>query len=150
MSHSSVDKVGKKTYKRGNNITKVDGSLLIMTQSSFSYAACLVSDIGISDVCSFAGEEWKPGCTPPAAAAAAPAGNDAAAINTKIVAQGDKIRELKAQKAEKSVVTAEVNVLLALKGEYKKATGQEWKPGCVPPAAAAAAPSTGAGKRQSS
>lgn len=67
------------------------------------------------------GQEWKP-------AAAAP--NDAD-ILSKIAAQGEKVRELKAKKAEKSVVDGEVKVLLQLKADYKALTGQEWKPGVV-------------------
>ena len=50
------------------------------------------------------------------------------AVNTKIVSQGDKIREMKAAKADKASIKAEVDVLLALKAEYKGITGTEWKP----------------------
>ena len=50
------------------------------------------------------------------------------AVNTKIVSQGDKIREMKAAKADKTSIKAEVDILLALKAEYKGITGSEWKP----------------------
>lgn len=50
-------------------------------------------------------------------------------INEKIVAQGDKVRCLKAKKADKAIIDAEVKVLLALKAEYKASTGSDWKPG---------------------
>jgi len=60
-------------------------------------------------------------------------------IDAKIVAQGDKIRELKASKAAKDVIKPEVDILLALKAEYKAATGAEWKPAATPPAPAPAA-----------
>ena len=50
------------------------------------------------------------------------------AVNEKIVSQGDKIREMKAAKADKASIKAEVDVLLALKAEYKGITGAEWKP----------------------
>ena len=50
------------------------------------------------------------------------------AVNEKIVSQGDKIREMKAAKADKASIKAEVDVLLALKAEYKGITGTEWKP----------------------
>ena len=42
-----------------------------------------------------------------------------------------------------SDVQADVAVLLALKADYKNVTGADWKPGVVPPAAAAPAPTTG-------
>lgn len=49
----------------------------------------------------------------------------------EIAAQGDKVRELKAKKADKSAVDAEVKILLDLKTEYKSLTGQDWKPRAV-------------------
>ena len=81
-----------------------------------------------------------------------------AEIEAKIVAQGDKIRELKAAKAAKDVIQPEVNschknlhhyyvhcpmsmqvaTLLALKAEYKAATGEDWKPTAAPSKAAPA------------
>merc|ERR1712018_166201 len=50
------------------------------------------------------------------------------ALYAKVTAQGDKIRELKAAKAEKDAIMAEVNVLKQLKLEYKQATGKEYAP----------------------
>ncbi len=82
------------------------------------------------------GKEWKPGQAPaPSAAAAgsngepAASSSDSSELGDKISAQGDLVRKLKAEKAEKAKVTAEVEVLLALKKEFKEKTGQEWKPG---------------------
>ncbi|XP_037079288.1 bifunctional glutamate/proline--tRNA ligase-like, partial [Pollicipes pollicipes] len=93
------------------------------------------------------GQDWKPGMKIPEAAAATPAGANAAAdLNQKIGAQGDKVRQLKTAKADKATVDAEVKTLLALKAEFKAATGQDWKPGVqLPSAAPAAAPSASAG-----
>lgn len=45
------------------------------------------------------------------------------------------MRNLKTQKAPKADVDIAVKTLLSLKADYKTATGTEWKPGCVPPAA---------------
>jgi len=59
-------------------------------------------------------------------------------IEAKIVAQGDKIRELKVSKAAKDVIQPEVATLLALKAEYKAATGNDWKPPAAPKAPASA------------
>lgn len=63
------------------------------------------------------------------------------AVNEKIIAQGNKIRELKSSKADKAAIKAEVDVLLALKAEYKSIAGKDWKPetSAAPPAAAKAA-----------
>jgi len=57
-----------------------------------------------TDYKSATGQDWKPGCTPPAAAApAAPAAavSDAAALNDKIVKAGNDVRKLKSEKAAK-------------------------------------------------
>ena len=50
-------------------------------------------------------------------------------LDGKIVAQGDKIRKLKADKADKATLKPEIDALLSLKNDYKNATGKEWKPG---------------------
>ncbi|XP_076096577.1 bifunctional glutamate/proline--tRNA ligase-like isoform X2 [Mytilus galloprovincialis] len=94
------------------------------------------------------GSDWKPGCVPAstgAAPAAASNGGAAVDINDKISAQGDKVRQLKSDKASKADIDVAVKALLALKAEYKTATGSDWKPGCVPPSTGAppAASSTG-------
>lgn len=90
------------------------------------------------------GTDWTPG----AAAAVTPpkkeqsplpvsAGSDnnsaISEILQKITKQGEKVRDLKSQKAEKSAVDAEVKVLLALKADYKSLTGSDWKPGTTAP-----------------
>ena len=79
-------------------------------------------------------------------------------IEARIAGQGDKIRELKTSKAAKDVIQPEVAKLLALKAEFKAATGEpqpytlhstctlhtagnDWKP-----PAAAAAPAKAAAK----
>lgn len=57
-----------------------------------------------------------------------------------MAAQGDAVRDLKAQKAAKEDIDAAVKQLLALKAEYKEKTGQEYKPGDTPAAAAPSVP----------
>lgn len=47
----------------------------------------------------------------------------AAELNQKIIDQGNKIRDLKAAKADKNAIKTEVDTLLALKGEFKKVFG---------------------------
>ena len=51
------------------------------------------------------------------------------------MSQGDLVRKLKTEKADKPKVDVAVKNLLALKAEYKAATGSDWKPGVAPPAA---------------
>merc|ERR1739848_6520 len=58
----------------------------------------------------------------------------AEALDMKIKNCGDLVRKLKTEKAPKDKIKEEVNVLLLLKGAYKKKTGEEWKPGNTPPA----------------
>src|SRR5436190_529146 len=45
-------------------------------------------------------------------------------IDAQITAQGNKIRDLKRQKAAKAVIEAEVKTLLGLKAEFKKISGK--------------------------
>ena len=68
----------------------------------------------------------------------------AAEIDAKIKQQGDVVRDLKAKKADKAEVKAQVDALLALKAEFKAACGLDWKPGVQVPQDENAAPA-GAG-----
>lgn len=73
------------------------------------------------------GKEWKQGTvvSKPAAVASKSAEEE---LMRKIAEQGDKVRKLKSEKAEKPVVDVEVKLLVALKAEYKSLTGKDWKP----------------------
>jgi len=77
------------------------------------------------------GQDWKPGMAAKAASPAAKAGSPGPApeLSKQVAAQGDVVRKLKGDKAEKSEVDAAVKILLQLKADYKAATGQDWKPG---------------------
>ena len=68
---------------------------------------------------SVAGEPWQP-------APAQPADPKVAAIEAKVNAKGDDIRKLKAAKASKDEVMANVAELNALKAEYEAAAGKPW------------------------
>ncbi len=76
------------------------------------------------------GKDWKPGCHQPSAPTPAANSNNADELNQEITSQGNKVRDLKTNKAEKAAVDAAVAVLLQLKAKYKESTGQDWKPGC--------------------
>ena len=89
------------------------------------------------------GQDWKPGASPAPAKAASPAGaagsaGSAGDINNAIAAQGDAVRKLKADKAAKADIDEAVKKLLALKADFKAATGSDWKPGMEVPATAPA------------
>nr|CAH7725356.1 unnamed protein product [Callosobruchus chinensis] len=80
------------------------------------------------------GKEWKPGMAP-ATTVEAPvvaAGGDENGLLIKIAEQGDKVRDLKAKKADKAAVDQEVKTLLQLKADFKNLTGKDWKPGMKP------------------
>merc|ERR1711874_364872 len=49
-------------------------------------------------------------------------------LYAKVAAQGDKVRKLKADKADKAQVQEAVKILLQMKEEYKTATGSDWQP----------------------
>lgn len=79
------------------------------------------------------GQDWKPNTTVPAAAPAKPDASvgQRSDLYEKVNQQGEIVRNLKTQKAAKLDVDAAVKILLELKADYKKATGQEWKPAAV-------------------
>ncbi|KAH9378226.1 hypothetical protein HPB48_011246 [Haemaphysalis longicornis] len=56
-------------------------------------------------------------------------------LSSKIQDVGNEVRQLKANKAQKAEVDAKVQVLLSLKGEFKKLSGKDWQPGSAAPAA---------------
>ncbi|KAL0114050.1 hypothetical protein PUN28_011398 [Cardiocondyla obscurior] len=79
------------------------------------------------------GQDWKPGNTTVSAQKETKTENKniakAEKIGEAINKQGDKVRNLKSSKADKSIIDQEVKALLDLKSQYKNATGQDWKPG---------------------
>ncbi|XP_041907504.1 bifunctional glutamate/proline--tRNA ligase isoform X3 [Corvus kubaryi] len=83
------------------------------------------------------GQEYKPG-HPPAAQGAlpqtsntVPSGPDtpeAKALFSKVALQGDEVRRLKAEKADKEKIDVAVKELLQLKAQYKSVAGIDYKP----------------------
>ena len=84
-----------------------------------------------TDYKSATGSDWKPGVavTADASKKQASSTGQVSDLNEKIILQGDTVRNLKAQKADKLDVDAAVKTLLQLKTDYKSATGSDWKPG---------------------
>ncbi|XP_040286384.1 bifunctional glutamate/proline--tRNA ligase isoform X2 [Bufo bufo] len=97
------------------------------------------------------GQEYKPGGppapqSPPSASVppitssqTGPPPSDSTSLYNKVAQQGELIRKLKSEKAQKDKVDEAVKALLSLKAEYKEKTGQEYKPG-QPPASTAPEP----------
>jgi len=75
------------------------------------------------------GTEWKPEATKESKANATGANSSAADLNAKVVAQGDVVRKLKADKASKPEIEEAVKILLQLKADFKECTGMDWKLG---------------------
>ncbi|OTF70838.1 bifunctional glutamate/proline-tRNA ligase-like protein, partial [Euroglyphus maynei] len=75
------------------------------------------------------GNDWNPNATvisPPTNSGGD--SSNATDLDEKIRQQGDKIRKMKAEKAEKQQLEKEVQILLKLKNDFKQQTGQDWKP----------------------
>ncbi|XP_040407083.1 bifunctional glutamate/proline--tRNA ligase isoform X5 [Cygnus olor] len=83
------------------------------------------------------GQDYKPG-HPPAAQGALPQASNTAqsgpdtpeakALFNKVALQGDEVRKLKAEKAEKEKIDAAVKELLQLKAQYKSVAGVDYIP----------------------
>merc|ERR1719402_1414177 len=77
------------------------------------------------------GKDWQPasgGGAPAKSKSDKPSGGNGEEISAKVAAQGEKVRQLKADKAGKEQVHEAVKALLQLKEEYKAATGKDWQP----------------------
>uniref|UniRef100_A0A7M4DZP8 Bifunctional glutamate/proline--tRNA ligase n=1 Tax=Crocodylus porosus TaxID=8502 RepID=A0A7M4DZP8_CROPO len=84
------------------------------------------------------GQDYKPGHPPAAQISASPqatstetSGSDtpeAKALYDKVALQGEVVRKLKAEKAEKDKIDAAVQELLQLKAQYKSFAGVDYKP----------------------
>uniref|UniRef100_A0A8C8BA48 Bifunctional glutamate/proline--tRNA ligase n=1 Tax=Otus sunia TaxID=257818 RepID=A0A8C8BA48_9STRI len=83
------------------------------------------------------GQDYKPGHPPvaqgalPQASNTGPSGPDtpeAKALFSKVALQGDEVRKLKSEKAEKEKIDAAVKELLQLKAQYKTVAGVDYKP----------------------
>ncbi|CAH2002238.1 unnamed protein product [Acanthoscelides obtectus] len=86
-----------------------------------------------ADFKALTGKEWKPGMTPASTAdPVSTSGENENDLLQKIAEHGEKVRDLKTKKADKSAIDQEVKTLLQLKADFKNLTGKEWKPGMKP------------------
>ncbi|KMQ96779.1 bifunctional aminoacyl-trna synthetase [Lasius niger] len=76
------------------------------------------------------GQDWKPSqiTTTASSDTTSEETSKGVEISEEIRKQGDKVRNLKSSKADKSIIDREVKILLSLKNDYKNATDQDWKP----------------------
>merc|ERR1711953_294821 len=81
-----------------------------------------------ADYKSATGSDWKPGAAPVPAVKSAGGASQGGELGAKVAAQGDLVRQLKADKKTKEEIDSAVKALLALKIEYKNATGEDWQP----------------------
>ncbi|XP_041837193.1 bifunctional glutamate/proline--tRNA ligase isoform X2 [Melanotaenia boesemani] len=105
------------------------------------------------------GVDYKPGMAPPTSTPSAPTSTPSAPTPasdpvscpyTRVTQQGELVRKLKAEQAPKDQIDSAVKQLLALKAEFKKFTGQDYKPGMVTTATSAPSPVTTSSSSSSS
>ena len=127
---NEADAINDKITAQGDTVRKLKGEKA--DKAAIDAAVKTLLSLK-ADYKSATGKDWKPGAhvssAPATAAPAAAAGNAGDALNDKVTAQGDLVRKLKGEKADKAVIDAAVKTLLALKADYKTATGKDWKPG---------------------
>lgn len=141
---SNADELNKKIIELGDKIRKL--------KSEKADKATITSEVNTlltlkSEFKSVTGKEWSLNTTPTTAKHAAPEASKSTAnndeLNKKITEQGDKVRKLKDSKATKDEINTQVQTLLALKKQFKEATGSDWKPGTEVKPAVTRAPDPG-------
>ncbi|CAH1794306.1 unnamed protein product [Owenia fusiformis] len=142
VSANKGDNLNEQITTQGNKVRDLKSAKAPKDQVDAAVKSLLALK---GDYKSATGNDWKPGkhvsAVPVTPVPAQEGAKDV--LNDKINAQGNKVRELKGAKACKDEIDAAVKDLLALKDEYKKATGNDWKPGKHVAATSMSAPSNG-------
>ncbi|XP_033359359.1 bifunctional glutamate/proline--tRNA ligase isoform X2 [Bombus vosnesenskii] len=125
---NSADKISESIQKQGDKVRQLKSSKAEKGVIDEEVKKLLALK---SDYKSVTGQDWKPS-TIPTTDITNKEENSADKISESIQKQGDKVRQLKSSKAEKSVIDEEVKKLLSLKSDYKSVTGQDWKPSIIP------------------
>ncbi|KYN04470.1 Bifunctional aminoacyl-tRNA synthetase, partial [Cyphomyrmex costatus] len=125
-----ADKISEKIKKQGDKVRNLKNSKAdkIIIDQEVKVLLSLKSDYKNAT-----GQDWKPADTKVASTGSKikpenKETSEAEKVSEEIKKQGDKVRNLKSSKADKSIIDQEVKVLLSLKSDYKNATGQDWKP----------------------
>lgn len=124
---STTSDLNEKITKQGNLIRDLKGQKAEKSKIDAEVKMLLALK---AEFKSQTGTEWTPNAVVAVKSESQPIDD----LSEKITKQGDVVRDLKAQKAEKSKVDAEVKTLLALKAEFKSKTGKDWFPGAITPA----------------
>ncbi|KAG5307821.1 SYEP ligase, partial [Pseudoatta argentina] len=125
---SEAEKISEEIKKQGDKIRNL--------KSSKADKSIIDQEVKVllslkSDYKNTTGQDWKPADVKVTESKVKPENQEiskAEKISEEIKKQGDKVRNLKSSKAEKSIIDQEVKVLLSLKSDYKSLTGQDWKP----------------------
>jgi bifunctional glutamyl/prolyl-tRNA synthetase len=145
---SNADQVNDQIVAQGNKVRDLKGNKADKAEITAAVAELLSLKTKYKEI---TGKDWKPNAHQPSApqavpsAAASSGASNADQINDQIVAQGNKVRDLKGKKANKAEITAAVAELLSLKTKYKEITGTDWKPDVHQPSAALQAVSSSVG-----
>lgn len=122
---STASDLNEKITKQGNLIRDLKGQKADKSKIDAEVKTLLALK---AEFKSQMGTEWTPNVAIGAVKSEPQPTDD---LDEKIAKQGNVVRDLKAQKAEKSKIDAEVKTLLALKAEFKSKTGKDWLPGAI-------------------
>jgi len=127
---SKAEKISEEIKKQGDKVRDLKSSKADKTIIAEEVKVLLSLK---SDYKNATGQDWKPAGTTVAGTQSKTESENkeiskAEKMSEEIKKQGDKVRDLKSSKADKTIIAEEVKVLLSLKSDYKNATGQEWKP----------------------
>ena len=127
---SDADVLNEQIVNQGNKVRDLKSKKVEKAEVDSAVALLLDLKGKYKAAC---GKDWKPGThkasSPPKENSGSASNNDSDKLNEDIIAQGNKVRDLKSKKAEKAEVDSAVAVLLDLKGKYKASCGKDWKPG---------------------
>ncbi|XP_054001719.1 bifunctional glutamate/proline--tRNA ligase [Hylaeus anthracinus] len=136
-TESSVNKLLNEIQKQGDRVRQLKSSKAEKSIVDDEVKKLLALK---SDYKSMTGQDWNPSsatmlttCDKVTALTTNITSIDGEQISKEIEKQGDKVRQLKASKAQKDIIDQEVKLLLKLKADYKAATGEAWKPCATPP-----------------
>ena len=127
-SGSNADKINEDIVNQGNKVRDLKSQKA--GKDDIKAAVDILLELK-NKYKSATGNDWKPGLHQQKPDIKPPvniSGSDADKLNEEIANQGNKVRDLKSQKAGKDDIKAAVDILLELKSKYKSATGNDWKP----------------------
>ncbi|KAK0088690.1 hypothetical protein PV325_010958 [Microctonus aethiopoides] len=120
-SNSLIELVDKKIQDQANKVRNLKETIAVEVKDLLALK---------EEFKKISGNDWQPD----AVASILPvkfngkSPDDIELINKQIEEQGNKVRKLKSDKVDKKIIDAEIKWLLELKENYKKASGEDWKP----------------------